>query len=255
MASYQLREGQQSLVEQTINTWLEDDALVLLRLRRVARGGKAVTFIEGAEMERAEAIRLDGASILAGYVEAYGVAAGTYELLALFSTEGEKDRQAKRRFSLHRTPKGSAHPDSKGPEAATEALAGSLGGLVDGLANRQGQIVSSFMASLQESQSRSDEASERRLSEHATYQQEILRLHAELSRVHAELAIERILAEQSGGIPPEAWIKLMEEGVPLIGNLVGAATRALGAWSSGDAVQVEAPAADVAAEVAAPGGG
>ena len=75
---------------------------------------------------------------------------------------------------------------------------------------------------------RNDEHSERRLSEHSTFQQEIMRLQSELARRDMQL----ILQEQNSGIPPEVWVELLKGALPVAAELVGAVSSAVGKWGS-----------------------
>ena len=102
---------------------------------------------------------------------------------------------------------------------------------------------------------RQDESSERRLSEHASYQIEIMRLRDELARKDLEIA----LVEAQQGMPPELWAEVLKAGMPVVGQLVGAVSTAVSAWGSSFAPaggQIAAPAAAAAeAGTAAAAGG
>ena len=117
---------------------------------------------------------------------------------------------------------------SQGGAAATEQLASSLATAFDAQASRvesRDARVTDMMANFM---LRNDEHSERRLSEHSTFQQEIMRLQSELARRDMQL----ILQEQNSGIPPEVWVELLKGALPVAAELVGAVSSAVGKWGS-----------------------
>jgi hypothetical protein len=131
---------------------------------------------------------------------------------------------------------------SQGGAAATEQLATSLATAFDAQANRVEnrdarltELMTNFML-------RNDEHSERRLSEHSTFQQEIMRLQSELARRDMQL----ILQEQNSGIPPEVWIELLKGAMPVAAELVGAVSSAVGKWGASFAPALPAAQATTA---------
>jgi hypothetical protein len=215
---YQVRPSREAVAAAKIDSWLERDDLAAITVQRIGSKADEIT-IPGSEMNREELEYLgSGGAVVSAIVDTHGSGGGTLQARARFEDDADGKPKTPLRVRIPLVRAKAPASGSSGSSAATEALGSSMANLVDGLGRRQEELVGRFMESLGDVTSRTDELGERRLAEHSTFMQEIMRLHAENANLRMELA----LASQVTGMPPEAWELLIKEGVPMVGVLVSA---------------------------------
>jgi len=94
-----------------------------------------------------------------------------------------------------------------------------LSGVVDGLAGRQAETLNTLLEAVGEVQSRQDDFHEQRFSDASAYQQQIMNLSIDNARLQLQVAV----MEQNAGstIPPEMWLKIVDQGLPAVLEMVG----------------------------------
>ena len=254
MAEYTIREEKRAAVEESLDGWLQLEGVQHLEVCR--KLGSSHSKVVDSEVDAEELERLGcGEAVLDRVLDQIAGMGGRFELRLRFADYSSKGGRSDLTKAFHLVRVKEPSTKSQGSNAATEQLASSLATAFDQQSaraesrdDRHAEFFSSMMI-------RQDESSERRLSEHASYQIEIMRLRDELARKDLEIA----LVEAQQGMPPELWAEVLKAGMPVVGQLVGAVSTAVSAWGSSFAPaggQIAAPAAAAAeAGTAAAAGG
>ena len=228
MAEYEIREEKRTAIETTLDGWLRLEGIRHVEVVRVMANRKT-SKINDSEIDSDELEGLaSGEAVLERVLEIVEGLGGKMAIRLRFDDydqpNGTPDRQ--KAFTLVRVREPSTK--SQGSNAATEQLATSLATAFDAQASRVENRDARFSDMMSTLMVRSDEQSERRLSEHSSYQMEIMRLQSEISRRDMQIA----LMENQTAIPAEVWIELAKAGIPVVGDLVGVVKSAVTAWGS-----------------------
>ena len=247
MAEYQVREEKRAALETTVDGWLRLEGIRHIEVVRVMANRKT-SKITDSEIDSDELEALEtGEAVLERVLEVCDGLGGKMALRLRFDDydkpNGTPDRQ--KAFTLVRVREPSTK--SQGSNAATEQLATSLATAFDAQASRVEDRDARFSDMMSTLMMRGDEQSERRLSEHSTFQMEIMRLQSEISRRDMQIA----LMENQTAIPAEVWIELAKAGIPVVGDLVGVVKSAVSAWGS-SFTPIQAPATPKAPAAPAP---
>lgn len=242
MAEYEVREEKRAAIESKIDEWLRLEDIQHLEVCR--KRGNAHSKIADSEIDAEELEALGtGEAVLDRVLDQIAGLSGRMELRLRFkgySKEGGRGDLHKA-FQMVRAREPSTK--SQGSNAATEQLATSLASAFDQQAarvesrdTRQAEFLTSVMA-------RQDESAERRLSEHSSYQIEIMRLQTELTESRMQIAF----MEAQAPIPPEVWAEVLRAAVPVVGDLVGTLKSAVTAWGANQTALADPAAAPAAA--------
>lgn len=221
---YQCAPTRKTAVIDTINTWIGRDDLVHISVQRpkTIQGKTEQPTIPGSEMEGEELAQLGtGEAILENVIQTYGFEGGRLQVRGKFQGESEDgtsyDRMLRVRIPLRRVPDSAT--GSTGTTAGIETLTTSLSGVVDGLAGRQAETLNTLLEAVGEVQSRQDDFHEQRFSDASAYQQQIMNLSIDNARLQLQVAV----MEQNAGstIPPEMWLKIVDQGLPAVLEMVG----------------------------------
>lgn len=250
MADYALPEEKRPSVEEWIERYLQAEDVKHLEVCRKRASG--LSKIPDSEIDADELQELGtGEAVLDRVLDLISGMWGRFELRCRFvgyNKDGGKSDVTKA-FTMRRTRQPATK--SQGNNAATEQLATSLAAAFDQQAARAQSRDEHHTEFLSQMMIRQDESSERRLSEHASYQIEIMRLQQELARKDLEIA----LIEAQQGIPPEMWTEILKVAAPVAGQLVGSVSGAIHSWGqslSPNKETLPAPAPPVAPPVVAP---
>lgn len=227
MAEYQIPEEKRPACEE----WLDRQLLAedILHLEICRKRGASHSKLPDTEIDADELQELGtGEAVLDRVLDQVAGQPGRFEMRIRFvgyHLQGGK-ADATKAFHVRRVREVASK--SQGSSAATEQLATSLAGAFDQQSARseaRDARFSDFMGSMIQ---RTDETSERRLSEHANYQMEIMRLQGEIGRRDMQIA----MMDAQGSLPPEVWVELLKAAVPMVGDLVTTAKVAISAWGS-----------------------
>ena len=240
MAEYQIPEEKRPACEDWIERQLLAEDIQHLEICR--KRGASHSKIPDTEIDADELHELGtGEAVLDRVLDQVAGQPGRFEMRVRFvgyhKPGGKAD--ATKAFHVRRVREPSTK--SQGASAATEQLATSLAGAFDQQSLRSEARDARFSDFMQNMIHRGDETSERRLSEHSSYQMEIMRLQGEIGRRDMQIA----MMESQGSLPPEVWVELLKAAVPMVGDLVTTAKVAITAWGSsvgGSAPAVAAPA-------------
>ena len=225
MAEYAIRDEKRPAIEGKIDEWLREDGVQHIEVCR--KRGNGHSKIADSEIDADELEQLgSGEAVLDRVCELVQGMSGRMELRLRFkdyNKEGGRSDQHKA-FQMYRVREPSTK--SQGSSAATEQLATSLAGAFDQQAARAESRDARYTDFLSTMMLRQDETSERRLSEHSSYQMEIMRLRDDLAR--AQMQINFI--ESQSAISPEVWAEVVRAAVPVVGDLVGTLNAAVTAW-------------------------
>jgi len=244
MAEYAIRDEKRPAIEMKIDEWLREEGVQHIEVCR--KRGNSHSKIADSEIDIDELNQLgDGAAVLDRVCELVQGMSGRMELRLRFkdyNQEGGRADQHKA-FQMYRVREPATK--SQGSSAATEQLATSLAGAFDQQAARAESRDARYTDFLSSMMVRQDETSERRLSEHSSYQMEIMRLRDDLARREMQISF----MENSSALPPEVWAEIVRAAVPVVGDLVSTFKTAVNAWGSsfGDAPALAEGAAETAA--------
>ena len=238
MAEYEIPEEKRPGLEQKLEEWIRLDAVRHLEVVR-SLGNRQTSKISGSEIDHDEMVELgSGEAILDRVIEHVGSMGGAMKLRLRFQGYDKPGGPSDEHISFRMRRVKEPSTKSQGSNAATEQLATSLATAFDAQATRMENRDARFTDLMSDFMVRSDEASERRLGEHATFQMEIMRLRDELSRAQMQLAF----SENQPGVPPEVWVEVAKAAIPVVGDLVGTAKVAIQAWGqSHQAPELNAP--------------
>jgi len=227
VAEYTIREEKRGALEETLDSWLVLEGIQHLEVCR--KRGNQHSKITDSEIDADELDALgSGEAVLDRVLDQVAGMGGRMELRLRFQDYAKSGGKSDLTKAFHLVRVREPATKSQGSSAATEQLATSLASAFDQQAARaesRDQRFTDFMSSMM---GRSDEQGERRLSEHASYQMEIMRLQNELSRRDMQIA----LIENSSTIPPEVWVEMLKSAMPIVGDVVSSAKTAITAWGS-----------------------
>ena len=228
MAEYEIREEQRGALEDKLEEWLRLEGIQHLEVCRKRTGG-AHSKIADSEIDADELEALgSGEAVLDRVIDQVSGLSGRMELRLRFKgyikVGGRGDLH--KAFQMVRVKEPATK--SQGSSAATEQLATSLASAFDQQSARAETKDARYSDFLSSVISRQDESAERRLSEHSSYQIEIMRLNNELTETKMQLAF----MEAQAPIPPEVWAEVLRAAVPVVGDLVGTMKTAVQAWGS-----------------------
>jgi len=239
MAEYSIREEKRAAIEETIDGWLRLEGIQHIEVAR--KRGHDHSKVANSEIDAEELDSLgSGEVVLDRVLDSMEGLGGRFQLRLRFSDYAKKGGRGDLTKAFHLVRVKEPSTKSQGTNAATEQLASSLATAFDQQAARSEMRDQRFTDFMSQMMGRTDEHGERRLSEHASYQMEIMRLRDELNRREMQIA----MVEAQTTIPPEVWVELLKSAVPIVGDLVGTAKTAIGAW--GATYTTEAPAAAAA---------
>lgn len=233
MAEYALREEKRAAIEETVDGWLQLEGIQHLEICR--KRGSSHSKVADSEVDADELERLGcGEAVVDRVLDQVQGMGGRFELRLRFVDYASKGGRNDLTKAFHLVRVREPSTKSQGNNAATEQLATSLATAFDqqqARAESRDQRHADFLSQMM---MRQDESSERRLSEHSSYQIEIMRLRDELARKDLEIA----LVEATSGMPPELWAEVLKAGIPVVGQLVGAVSTAVTAWGRSYAPQL-----------------
>ena len=235
MAEYGIREEKRAPVEQAIDGWLRLDGILHLEVCRKRGNGHSKIADSEVDAEELEALGC-GEAVLDRVLETVSGLGGRMELRLRFKDYNKDGGRGDLTKAFHLVRAKEPATRSQGNNAATEQLATSLASAFDQQAARaesRDQRYTDFLSTIMV---RQDESSERRLSEHSSYQMEIMRLRDDLARAQMQISF----IEAQAPIPPEVWAEVVRAAVPVVGDLVGTVKAAVTAW--GKSYSGEAPA-------------
>ena len=240
MAEYEVREEKRAAIEAKLDEWLRLEGIQHLEVCR--KRGNSHSKIADSEIDSDELEALgSGEAVLDRVLDQVAGMSGRMELRLRFqgyNKEGGRGDLHKA-FNMVRVREPSTR--SQGSSAATEQLATSLAAAFDQQSARVESRDSRHSEFLTHMMTRNDESAERRLSEHSSYQIEIMRLQTELTETRMQIAF----MEAQAPIPPEVWAEVLKAAVPVVGDLVGTLKSAVNAWGATQgATPAELPAGD-----------
>ena len=227
MSEYAIRPEKRQALEDSVEEWLQLEGVRHIEVAR--KRGRGRSKVVDSEIDADELAALGtGPAVVDRVLETVDRFGGRMELVCRFDDydkPGGKTDLTKT-FQLVRVREPSTK--SQGNHAATEQLASSLASAFDQQAARAESRDERYTEFLSSMMLRQDEGAERRLTEHSSYQIEIMRLRDDLARKDLEIA----LIEANTGMPPELWAEVLKVGVPVVGQLVGALTIAISTWGA-----------------------
>jgi hypothetical protein len=248
MAEYQIPEEKRPAVEEWIDRQLLNDDIQHLEVCR--KRGAQHSKIPDSEIDGDELHELGtGEAVLDRCLDSVSDKPGRFELRVRFVGYNKSGGKADQTKAFHMRRVREPSTKSQGSNAATEQLATSLAAAFDQQSARSEMRDARFSDFMQNMMLRSDETGERRLSEHSSYQMEIMRLQGEIGRRDMQIA----LMDSQGAMPPEVWVEVLKAAVPMVGDLVGTVKTAVTAWGHAQApAAVAAPKPAPAPKVEAP---
>jgi hypothetical protein len=217
---FSIGEAEKLAALDRIAPWIERPDLKAICVDRIARNGKQ-TKVRGSDifpevLEHFQEPREQ--AVLDSILLAHGDAGGTISIRASFE-DGPGGPVADQKFRIGLVNRGAGTATgSKGPAAATEALATSITGMSDSLRRSHDELGSRFIDALQDHAGQNRDTFTEQLQNHHAYQSEILRLQLQVSNL--EHQIRFMEHTQSTSMDAEQWAGLLKEVAPVAGKVL-----------------------------------
>ena len=207
-----------------IATWLERDDLARILVDRIGRGGKQ-NMIRGSEITTDVIAHMGEPkehAVLEAVLGAHGDLGGTIQLRCEFlAPEGGTAPSPQR----HRIPLGSrpasTRSNSRGADAAAEALADSMQSMTNSLRESHDGLSVRLVESLERHAGVQSAELRQQMDMSLAYNAEILKLQLRISELSGELRLHEILSAQQAQTDPGQWTELLKELIPVAGDALG----------------------------------
>ena len=217
---FAISEAERAAALDRIAPWLDRSDLKFICVDRIARNGRQ-SKIPGSDIYPEVIEHMADPkeqAVLDAVLSAHGDVGGTISIRANFE-DGPGGKVAPGRFRLGLVNRGAGRTTgSKGPAAATEALATSITGMTDSLRQSHDELGGRFIDALQEHAGQNRDGFAEQLQHHHSYQSEILRLQLEVSRL--EHQVRFMEHAQSSSLDAEQWAAIVKEVGPVVGKVV-----------------------------------